>query len=253
MFFIFVVYVCIEINSITMIMECTLLLTKAAYYAAEKHKTQPRKSDDSPYINHPLGVAHLLTSVGGVSNAVTLAAAMLHDVVEDTGTPIEDIQREFGNEVASIVAEVTDNKKLGKVERKKLQVEHAPQKSHAAKLVKLADKLYNLTELLKQQPRGWSVGITMGYFIWAKAVIDGMRGTNKALEEALDKVFAATFTYQGTSYPVIKEEDFAASLEHYYHLLEQEEYRAHKLALILQAAEASKEERINQLCQMNSC
>jgi (p)ppGpp synthase/HD superfamily hydrolase len=63
----------------------------------------------------------------------------LHDAIEDQEVPSDLIAREFGNRVAALVAEVTDDKSLDKAERKRPQVEHAPKKTDAAKLIKLPD------------------------------------------------------------------------------------------------------------------
>lgn len=81
-------------------------------------------------------------------------AALLHDTVEDTDTSIAELEAVFGQTVARIVQEVTDDKTLPKQERKRQQVEHAPHCSQQAKLVKLADKLYNLRDLTCCTPTG---------------------------------------------------------------------------------------------------
>lgn len=81
-------------------------------------------------------------------------AALLHDTVEDTDTTFSEIEECFGVEVRRVVEEVTDDKTLPKAERKRLQVERAPVCSHRAKLVKLADKLYNLRDLNRCTPQG---------------------------------------------------------------------------------------------------
>ncbi|MEQ2215919.1 Guanosine-3',5'-bis(diphosphate) 3'-pyrophosphohydrolase MESH1, partial [Xenoophorus captivus] len=81
-------------------------------------------------------------------------AALLHDTVEDTDTTSEELEAKFGPIVTHIVQEVTDDKRLPKQERKRLQVEHAPHCSQQAKLVKLADKLYNLRDLNACVPVG---------------------------------------------------------------------------------------------------
>lgn len=83
-------------------------------------------------------------------------AAILHDTVEDTDTTFEEIEKHFGPVVRKIVKEVTDDKSLPKVTRKKLQIKHAKRVSHEAKLVKLADKLYNLLDLERSTPEGWT-------------------------------------------------------------------------------------------------
>lgn len=83
-----------------------------------------------------------------------IQAALLHDTVEDTDTTFEELEAMFGNKVARIVQEVTDDKTLPKQERKLQQVKHAHHCSHQAKLVKLADKLYNLRDLNRCTPVG---------------------------------------------------------------------------------------------------
>ena len=101
-------------------------LLRAAYFAALKHRSQRRKgSEADPYINHPLHVASLLAGAGKTSDVNVLIAALLHDAVEDTDATLDDIREQFGEEVADLVAEVSDDKSLPKHERKALQVEHA--------------------------------------------------------------------------------------------------------------------------------
>jgi GTP diphosphokinase / guanosine-3',5'-bis(diphosphate) 3'-diphosphatase len=167
------------------------LLLKALSFAADKHRNQRRKDRQaSPYINHPIALARVLTLEGGVADAPILAAALLHDTIEDTRTSYEELRRVFGYRVARTVLEVTDNKRLRKQTRKRLQVEHAPALSRAAKLVKLADKICNLRDLGDRPPVGWSKKRRREYFDWAKQVADGMRGTNRRLEAAFDAAYA---------------------------------------------------------------
>lgn len=159
-------------------------------FAAKKHKDQRRKDpDETPYINHPIGVAHSLAHEGKVEDINVLKAAILHDTVEDTDTTIEEVKEVFGPVVAGIVAEVTDEKGLKVAERKRLQVVNAPKKSREAKLVKLADKLYNLRDLDRVTPTGWTKERVEEYFLWAAQVIKGCRGTNELLEKQLDDLF----------------------------------------------------------------
>src|SRR5919206_226093 len=101
---------------------------------------QRRKdAEASPYINHPIALADVLVNEGGVTDIEVLCAALLHDTVEDTATTHEELVNAFGSRIARIVAEGTDDQRLPKAERKRLQVEHAPTISKEAKLVKLAD------------------------------------------------------------------------------------------------------------------
>lgn len=138
---------------------------KCASFAAEKHRNQRRKDvEQTPYINHPLGVANILIQEGNVFEPTVILAAILHDTVEDTDTTFAEIEKEFGHRVCQVVREVTDDKTLPKAERKRLQIEHAPNISREAKLVKLADKLYNLRDLEKCVPIGWTSERVKEYF-----------------------------------------------------------------------------------------
>uniref|UniRef100_A0A914LXA5 HD domain-containing protein n=1 Tax=Meloidogyne incognita TaxID=6306 RepID=A0A914LXA5_MELIC len=110
--------------------EDMFMVIKAADFAARRHRFQMRRDGRTPYINHPVGVAYLLTSVGNITDPATLAAAYLHDTIEDTKTTFEELVEEFGTEIAEIVLECTDNTKLSKQERKNEQVEKASKCSH---------------------------------------------------------------------------------------------------------------------------
>ncbi|HVF31111.1 MAG TPA: HD domain-containing protein, partial [Pyrinomonadaceae bacterium] len=151
----------------------------AASFAAEKHTGQKRKGrDGQPYINHPLEVAQLLTSVGAVDDDDVLAAALLHDTVEDCGVTLEEIGQRFGPVVSGYVGEVTDDKSLPKAERKRLQIEHAPHLSHGAKQIKLADKISNIRDVTNNPPEGWSIDRRREYVEWGQNVVAGLRGAN---------------------------------------------------------------------------
>ena len=167
------------------------LLLKTLAFAAHKHRDQRRKdADASPYINHPIALADVLVNEGGVADVEVVCAALLHDTVEDTATTHEELVDAFGSRIARIVAEVTDDKRLSKAERKRLQVEHAPHISHDAKLVKLADKICNLRDVAERPPAGWDLQRRREYFEWAKQVIDGVRGVHPRLEAAFDAAYA---------------------------------------------------------------
>jgi len=166
------------------------LILKALEFAARKHRDQRRKDQEaSPYINHPITLSHILWHVAQVDDAIVLAGALLHDTVEDTDTTFEELSQEFGPEVQDLVREVTDDKTLPKPVRKQLQIDHAPHLSERAKLVKLADKIANLQDLIASPPHSWSTQRRQEYFLWAKAVIDPMRGTHTGLEQRFDEVF----------------------------------------------------------------
>jgi len=167
--------------------ETTGLLLTAFRFSAEKHRNQRRKDNaQSPYINHPIDVAQLLWDVGGVHDVNVLLAAVLHDTIEDTHTRPEEIRQQFGQEVLSLVLEVTDDKSLPRQDRKRLQIETAPHKSFGAKLIKLADKSCNVRDLVATPPEDWSLERRREYLMWSEKVVAGLRGTNPALEEYYD-------------------------------------------------------------------
>ncbi|MCB9879207.1 MAG: HD domain-containing protein [Planctomycetes bacterium] len=166
------------------------LVLLAADYAARQHRDQRRKGSNTPYVNHPLSVARRIVGLGGVDDPVTLAAALLHDTIEDTGSTREELAGMFGEDVASVVVEVTDDKHLAKAARKREQIRHALELTPRARVVKLADKLDNLDDLTRTVPNGWDRERVRGYFVWAFAVVANLRGANAGLEAALDEVFA---------------------------------------------------------------
>ena len=166
------------------------LILKAVHFAAHKHKEQRRKdAKGTPYINHPIRLAEVLHSEGGVDDPVVIAAALLHDTVEDTFTTYDELRGVFGRQVADVVLEVTDTKFVGKEARKRLQVAKAGHSSERARLVKLADKICNLRDLLGHPPAGWSLSRRQAYFDWAKEVVDEARGVSPRLDRAFDRLY----------------------------------------------------------------
>ena len=152
------------------------LILNALEFAAVRHRKQFRKgADRSPYINHPIQVANLLASEAGEKDPVLIAAAILHDVVEDTVDGkkekkklISQIKDVFGEDVLSVTLEVTDDKSLSKKQRKRLQVEHAPSLSVRAKKLKLADKIMNVRDVTNNPPMTWTVRRTQKYLDWSE-------------------------------------------------------------------------------------
>ena len=169
------------------------LFVQAIAFAAEKHRHQRRKdAHASPYINHPIALANALANEGGIRDTKVLCAAVLHDTIEDTKTTAEEITAVFGPEITAIVLEVTDDTSLASHVRKQQQIEHAPHVSTEAKLVKLADKICNLRDILAAPPANWAVERKQAYFRWAEQVIAGVRGVNPALEAVFDGLLART-------------------------------------------------------------
>ena len=163
--------------------ESTGLILQALRFASEKHNNQRRKdSRASPYINHPIRVVEILWSVGEIRDVNLLVASILHDTIEDTNTKPEEIERLFGEEVLSLVQEVTDDKSLPKPVRKQLQVQHAPHKTNKAKHIKLADKISNIEDMITSPPKDWSLTRKQEYLLWTERVVAGLRGVNQNLE-----------------------------------------------------------------------
>lgn len=166
------------------------LVLRAAQFAAHKHRDQRRKdAKATPYINHPIALAEVLHTDGGVRDPVVIAAALLHDTIEDTETTYDELRGAFGAEVADVVVELTDVKFLAKESRKRLQIEKAGRASDRARLVKLADKICNLRDILASPPAEWSLERRQKYFDWAKEVVDQVRGVNPNLEQMFERLY----------------------------------------------------------------
>ena len=166
------------------------LLFKALAFSAEKHTKQRRKDiEESPYINHPIALANILAQRWVIDENV-LCAAILHDTLEDTETKADELREHFGEKITSIVLEVTDDKSLEKSVRKQKQVEHAASISHEAKLVKLADKIANITDIINTPPINWSKERKQEYFTWAEAVVNKLRGAHQGLEKEFDDLIS---------------------------------------------------------------
>uniref|UniRef100_A0A8C4R254 HD domain containing 3 n=1 Tax=Eptatretus burgeri TaxID=7764 RepID=A0A8C4R254_EPTBU len=153
----------------------------------ETHYNPLELPSETPYnyTLEPFRIKH-----GGISLLVTLQAALLHDTVEDTATSPEDLETAFGATVRAVVMEVTDDRNLSQAQRKEAKVKAAPRMSNHAKLVVLADMLYNLRDLQRVTPEGWSEERVQKYFEWSSRVVQGLRGTNAELEKKLDELFS---------------------------------------------------------------
>ena len=166
------------------------ILLKALAFAAHKHKDQRRRDvDASPYINHPISLADILCNEAHITDIETICSALLHDTIEDTETTAEELEHTFGKAIRDIVLDVTDDKNLSKASRKQAQIDHAAHISDKAKLVKLADKISNLRDVLNNAPADWDLERRQEYFDWARRVIDQLRGTHPELEALFDEIY----------------------------------------------------------------
>jgi guanosine-3',5'-bis(diphosphate) 3'-pyrophosphohydrolase len=151
---------------------------EALLFAARAHREQKRKGSADPYVNHLIEVAELLARVAGVTDADVLCAAVLHDVVEDTPVSPSDVEAAFGPSVRALVEALTDDKRLPKAERKRLQVEHMASASADARMIKLADHCSNVAEL----PSDWSRHRQEEYLAWSERVARVCSGASPALD-----------------------------------------------------------------------
>jgi len=129
------------------------ILHRAISYAVQAHMGQDRKYSKIPYIAHPINVMQIVRSV--TDDEAILTAAVLHDVVEDTSTTIEEIYSEFGDRVGNLVADLTDVSKPedgNRAYRKTLDREHTAAAHADAKTVKLADLIHNAESIIASDP-----------------------------------------------------------------------------------------------------
>ncbi|MEM7016825.1 MAG: HD domain-containing protein [Pseudomonadota bacterium] len=171
------------------------LIMEALRFSSDRHCRQMRKDGISPFINHPIQVAELLWRTGKVHDVTTIAGALLHDIVEDTPTTLDEITSLFGQEIAVVVADVTDDTNLSGAERKQRQLETAPHICFRAKQVKLADKICNIADMTTAPPRGWPLERRLKYMDWTKAVVDLLRGCNPTLENCYDQKFSSGYAH----------------------------------------------------------
>ncbi|MFC4671390.1 HD domain-containing protein [Seohaeicola nanhaiensis] len=154
------------------------MIRSAETFARSAHAGQFRKGAARlPYDTHLAEVADFVTRHGGDPAAV--AAAWLHDTVEDTEVSFADLEAKFGAEVTGLVRELTDDKALAKAERKRMQVVHAPGKSPKAALVKLGDKTSNVRSL-RLNPPGWPPERIAAYVAWAAQVVGALPPQSEA-------------------------------------------------------------------------
>lgn len=159
----------------------------ALSFAARAHVNQRRKgAAQEPYINHLIEVADLVRDATGGADEDALVAALLHDVVEDTATTHAELATMFGDEVASVVAENSDDMTLPKDERRRARIAAGRHKSQRGRLVKTADMISNLRALAASPPAGWTCDRQLGYLDACRQLLDAMRGANPAIEARFD-------------------------------------------------------------------
>lgn len=128
------------------------LVSKAVLFATHAHDGMRRKNNPTPYIIHPLEAATIVASV--TTDQEIISASLLHDVVEDAGVSIEEVEKEFGPRVAELVLSETENKREGISPEESWQIRKeealnalAKTKDVAVKMLYLGDKLSNLRSI----------------------------------------------------------------------------------------------------------
>jgi HD domain len=161
-------------------------LTKALSFAAEAHRNHRRKgASQEPYVNHLIEVLDLVASVED-GDVDVLIAALLHDVLEDTRTDYDELVATFGERVARIVQENSDDMTLPKPERQRARLASMSKKSREARLVKFADIISNLRAIAVSPPAGWSNDRRVGYLNSCRNLVDAGRGSNAQIEHIFD-------------------------------------------------------------------
>jgi len=130
-----------------------IMVQKAIFFATQAHAGQTRKYTGEPYVNHPVEVMQLVSTV--TDDPEILAAAVLHDVVEDTPATIMNIRIGFNSRVAELVDDLTDVSKPedgNRALRKELDRQHTAKASPDAKTIKLADLISNSRSIMKDDP-----------------------------------------------------------------------------------------------------
>lgn len=162
------------------------LILSAAEYAAQAHRGQTRKGESRrPYVEHVLAVAATLAD-HGVQDPITLAAALLHDTIEDCGRTHDELALRFGAQVADVVVEVSDDPDMTQAQRRQCQMDSAPALSREACLVKLSDKINNVIEVGADPGIGWSVERRRDYVQWSRRVVANMPPTHAGLERLFE-------------------------------------------------------------------
>src|SRR5260370_6802096 len=164
------------------------LVSEAADLAARRNNRMQRKGrGNEPYINHLAEVANVLSVATEGGGGEVVAAGWLDDSIEDTETPHRELAEKFGERVAALVVEVTDDVTLPKDERRRRQVVEAPRKSPGAKLIKMADKISNIRARILPRPNQAARDDLIDYVAWAEQVVDGCRGVNAVLDRTFDE------------------------------------------------------------------
>ncbi|MEO1091328.1 MAG: HD domain-containing protein [Pseudomonadota bacterium] len=176
-------------------------LLAALSFAAHAHANQRRKgASQEPYVNHLIEVAGLVGEATGGADVELVAAALLHDSVEDTPVTLEDLDEHFGPRVAAIVAGASDDMTLPKAERQRRRIERAAGKPDDVKLVKIADVVSNVRAMVNAPPAGWPLAWKLDYLDGARALGAAMVGADERLDRLCAREIEAAETALRTAH-----------------------------------------------------
>ncbi|HLX63327.1 MAG TPA: HD domain-containing protein [Planctomycetota bacterium] len=162
-------------------------LGRAAAFGCKLHAAQTRDDGCTPYCVHLFRVVEYLRTIADERDTDVLCAAYLHDTIEDTGITYETVEAQFGATVASLVAELTNDNRLPKAQRRAAMIEHMYALSPRAKRIKLADRLDNVTDLLRGC--GASKEKCERYIYETERILHACKGACPPLERALVDAF----------------------------------------------------------------
>src|ERR1700686_4208696 len=158
------------------------VVSEAADFAARRHTGQQRKGrGNEPYVNHLAEVANLLAITTEGADAELVAAGWLHDTVEDTETTREELAQKFGERVAALVVEVTDDMSLPKNERRQKQIVGPDRKSRRAHLIKIRGQMRTIRARIADQPNPDYRDDLACHVAWAFKFVAGWHGLNAVL------------------------------------------------------------------------
>ena len=166
------------------------LVERAREFARRAHLGQ-RKKNGRPMIEHLTAVCELVATAAGEHDPELLAAALLHDAVEDGHTDERELRERCGPRVAALVAQLSDPPGLRGAARRAWQIEHARSLSRDAKLIKLADKIDNIEAYTRRPPARWDAERLRRYFDWGARVAAELRGASPALERRFESALAS--------------------------------------------------------------
>jgi guanosine-3',5'-bis(diphosphate) 3'-pyrophosphohydrolase len=122
------------------------LVSRALAFAVIQHRHQYRRDGVTAYVEHPKAVMSILRDELGVTDPEVLAAALLHDTIEDTNTDYDEVAGRFGRRVGNLVAALTKDKRLPETRREREYFAQLRRATREAKLCKIADTLHNLRD-----------------------------------------------------------------------------------------------------------